>query len=119
MIQYLISYSIFFIIGYFSTNYWVKKRNIDKPFYYSIIINAVMILILILMNFLPFFPANLLVAYFIDAIVGAFLISTLFKQNFVQSLRFSSWYLFWIMLGVYFILLSLGLFIGGIWSFFV
>jgi hypothetical protein len=107
------------MIGYFWINSWGKKRNIEKPFYYSMGIITVMIIILILMDFLPLFPINLLGAYFINAIVGAFLISGLFKQDFIQSLRFSSWYLFWIILGLYFILIITNLIIGGIWSFFV
>jgi hypothetical protein len=123
IIEYLFLNSILVLIGYFSLNYWAKKRNVSKPFYYSLIIIAIMLTILNLTSLIPVIYINwhilsLYLSYIINAFIGAFLINKLFKLEFIPSLRFTSWYLFLITTGWYLILISLIIVLAGITSIF-
>ena len=99
--------------------FWVKKKEINKPYFYSFPIILIILIIFVLMDYFLVFPFEWIISYFMSSIVGAFLISKFYKLDFITSLKFSSWFLFGISILFYFILLGVGLIIGWFLSLFI
>ena len=89
-IIYAIIYIVFFIIGTWVIIWWCKKKKWNKPSYYALIVNIIWISVIIILNFIFSFLYGLLISYIIDSILGAFIISTLYKQDLLLSLKFTS-----------------------------
>lgn len=101
MIEYIIVSFILIIIGFLALKYWLRKRNIEhNPYYSMLIISILIILFNIMFYFLPL-PFDLIGAYILTALLGAFLIDFFYKIDFIPSLRFTSWFLFLITIGGY------------------
>ena len=89
-IIYTIIYIVFFIIGTWVTIWWCKKKKWNKPPFYALIVNIIWISVIIILNFIFSFLYGALISYIIDSILGGFIISTLYKQDFLESLKFTS-----------------------------
>jgi len=92
--------------------FWVKKKEINKPYFYSFSIILIILIIYVLMDYFLVFPSEWIISYFTSSIVGAFLISKFYELDFITSLKFSSSVLFGIFILFYFIGLGVGLIIG-------
>ncbi|MHA1191471.1 MAG: hypothetical protein ACTSP9_04150 [Promethearchaeota archaeon] len=119
MIDQIISYCVIYVIISFSLIHWTNKKELDKPKYLSLLISLVLVILVI--PFYYFFEPTLalIIAYFIDAFLGAFLISKIYKANFIDALRFFSWFIFGLFFLFYFVLLAFGFIIFWIVSLFV
>ena len=105
-------YIIFFLIGSIMLMFWAKKKEINKPFFYSFPIILIILIIFGLIDYFVIFSFDWIISYFMGSITGAFLISKLYELDFLTSLKFSSWFLFSMIILFYFILLWAGLVIG-------
>ena len=103
MIEQIIGYSVIYVITSFSLIHWTNKKELDKPRYYSLLISLILVVLIIPLYLILYTIFALLIAYFIDTFVGAFLISKLYKTNFIDALKFFSWLMF----GILFLLLFL------------
>ena len=112
MISIIIRYIIFFLMGSIYLMFWAKKKERNKPFFYSFSIILIILIIFVLMDYFVIFPFEWIISYFMGSIIGAFLISKFYELDFITSLKFSSWFIFSIFILFYFILLGLGLVIG-------
>lgn len=119
MIELILGYSILFIISSFSINYWTNKQEIETKTYFSYLISLILVSILIPFNILIESPIYLLVVYFINTFLGAFLFWKVYKQDFINSLKFASWLMFGLLFLFYFLGLAIALVLGWIWSLFV
>ncbi len=119
MISNIIGYFIFFLMGSILLMFWAKKKELNKPFFYSFPIILIMLIILVLMDYFVVFPFDTIISYFISSIIGAFLISKFYELDFMASLRFSSWFVFGIFILFYFILVGVGLILGWFLSPFI
>ncbi|MHA1106089.1 MAG: hypothetical protein ACTSPN_10280 [Promethearchaeota archaeon] len=118
-IDQIIGSGALFVIISFSLIYWTKKRELDKPKYLSFLISLVLA-VLIFLLYQIFEPSlALVIVYFVDAFLGAFLISILFKTGFIDALKFLAWLLFVILILFYFIILAILMVISWIIALFV
>jgi len=107
-IIYIIIYITFFIIGTGVTIWWGKKKKWNKPSFYALIVNIIWISVIIILNFIFSFLYGALISYIIDSILGAFIISTLYKQDFLESLKFTSRLLLGVIILSFIIMILLG-----------
>jgi len=112
MISIIIGYIIFFLMGSILLIFWVKKKERNKPFFYSFPIILIILIIFVLMDYLLIFPYEWIISYFMSSIIGALLISKFYELDFITSLKFSSWFIFGIFILLYLILISVLLVIG-------
>ena len=119
MIDFFIGYGLLYIICSFSLNYWINKQDIETKTYFSFLISLILVSILIPFNIFFDAPIDLLIVYFIDTFLGAFLFWKVYKQDFINSLKFASWLMFGLLFLFYFAVLGIGLVIFGIGSLFV
>ena len=129
----IIGYGVIYVIISFSLIHWTNKKELDKPKYLSLIISLVLVVLTIPLYYfldpalallIPFYyifepTLALLITYFIDAFLGAFLISKAYKTDFIGALKFFSWFIFGLYLLFYFIILALGFILFLIMSLFV
>ena len=118
MIDQIIGYCIIYVISSFSLIHWTNKKELDRPKYFSLLISLVLV-VLIIPLYLIFEPnLALLIAYFVDTFLGAFLISKLYKSNFIDALKLCSWLIFGLMFLLYFLIIfvifPIGIMIIGI-----
>jgi len=118
MIEQIIGYSVIYVISSFSLIHWTNKKELDKPKYFSLLVSLVLV-ILIIPLYLIFDIFALLIAYFIDSFLGAILISKLYKTNFIDALKFFSWFIFGLFFLFYFVILAFGYIIFWIMTLFV
>jgi len=90
MIEQIIGYSLIYVICSCSLMYWAKKKELDEPKYFSLLISLVLV-VLIIPLYLIFDFYGSIIAYFVDSFLGAFLISKFYDTNFIDALKFFSW----------------------------
>ena len=105
MIDQIISYSVKYVITSFSLIHWTNKKEIDKPRYLSLLISLVLLVLIIPLYLIFDIGVAFFIAYFTDSFLGAFLISKLYKTDFVNALKFFSWLIFGLLFLLFFVLI--------------
>jgi hypothetical protein len=119
MIEQIIGYSLIYVICSISLIYWTKKKELDEPKYFTLLISLVLVVLIIPLYLIFDTLVALLIVYFIDAFLGAFLISKFYNANFIDALKFFSWFIFGLFFLFFFVILALGFIIFWIISLFV
>ena len=82
------------MIGTLITKWWAGRKNWNDSFFIALSVNFLLfIIILIILVLFADFLIGSLIGFIIDCILGGFIVSKLYKLEFIESLSFTIWLL--------------------------
>ncbi len=82
------------MIGTLITKWWAGRKNWNDSFFIALAVNFLLFIIILIISFLfASFLIGSWIGFIIDCILGGFIVSKLYKLEFIESLSFTIWLL--------------------------